>query len=138
VLVLTRKSGESIHIGEDIRVTILSVQGQSVKVGILAPREVAIPREEIYEKIVEENQLAASRASLKRAQMLMEFNHGREDDHGPSEAQELHDGGGVEAGLLILDNAGISDDSELMTPPGESEQDPSQSEPSLVYPTEDG
>ena len=74
MLVLTRKSGESIHIGEDVRVTVLSVQGQSVKVGIHAPRELAIHREEIYEKIVEENQLAASRASLQRAQMLTLFN----------------------------------------------------------------
>ena len=82
--------------------TILSVQGQSVKVGILAPRELAIHREEIYEKIVEENQLAASRASLERAQMLMGIdpalhagetirNGGRSEE--PVEAADVGDAG---------------------------------------------
>ena len=73
MLVLTRKAGESIQIGEDIRLTILSIQGQNVKMGILAPREVAVHREEIYEKIVQENRLAASRASIANAQTFKDI-----------------------------------------------------------------
>ncbi len=73
MLVLTRKLGESIQIGEDIRLTILSIQGQNVKMGILAPREVAVHREEIYEKIIQENRLAASRATVANAKTLKDL-----------------------------------------------------------------
>lgn len=72
MLVLTRKVGESIQVGDDIRLTVLSVQGQNVKMGILAPREIAVHREEIYAKIVEENRLAASSVSLENAQTLLD------------------------------------------------------------------
>jgi len=47
MLVLTRKSDESVYIGEDIRVTILSVRGDRVRLGISAPGDVSIKREEI-------------------------------------------------------------------------------------------
>lgn len=73
MLVLTRRVGESIHVGEEIRLTVLAVKGQNVKMGILAPREVAIHREEVYEKIVAENRLAASRASLENVKKLVAF-----------------------------------------------------------------
>jgi len=55
MLVLTRKSGESIAIGHDIRVTILGISGKQVKVGIAAPDRVLVYREEIYRKIQSEN-----------------------------------------------------------------------------------
>jgi carbon storage regulator len=71
LLVLTRKVGESIQVGDDIRLTVLSVKGPTVKMGILAPRDVAVHREEVYDKIVEENRLAASRASLENAAELV-------------------------------------------------------------------
>ena len=71
MLVLTRKVGESIQVGDDIRLTVLSVKGPTVKMGILAPRDVAVHREEVYDKIVEENRLAASRASLENAAKLV-------------------------------------------------------------------
>lgn len=71
MLVLTRRVGESIHVGDDIRLTVLSVKGQNVKVGILAPKSVTVHREEVYERIAAENRLAASRASLKNAQKLV-------------------------------------------------------------------
>lgn len=73
MLVLTRKVGESIQVGDDIRLTVLSVQGQNVKMGILAPREIAVHREEIYAKIVEENRLAASSVSLENARTLLDI-----------------------------------------------------------------
>lgn len=55
MLVLTRKSGESISIGHDIKVTVLGISGKQVKLGISAPDRVLVYREEIYKKIQSEN-----------------------------------------------------------------------------------
>lgn len=51
MLILTRKVGETIVIGDDIRVSVLSVQGNQVRVGVAAPRDVVVHREEIYDRI---------------------------------------------------------------------------------------
>lgn len=51
MLILTRKPGERICIGDNIEVTVISMRGAQVRVGIAAPREVAVHREEIYKKI---------------------------------------------------------------------------------------
>ena len=51
MLILTRKVGESVLIGNDISITILSVRGNQVKVGVEAPKEVSVHREEIYQRI---------------------------------------------------------------------------------------
>ena len=59
MLVLTRKAGESIVIGSDIRVTVLELQGRQVRLGIEAPSDVSVHRGEVYERIREENELAA-------------------------------------------------------------------------------
>lgn len=58
MLILTRKPGESIYIG-DIKVTIVEMKGNQIRVGIDAPPEVRIYREEIYLQIMEENRIAA-------------------------------------------------------------------------------
>lgn len=58
MLVLGRKAGESIIIGDSITVKIVSVEGDHVKIGIEAPRHVQIHRQEIYETIQQENKLA--------------------------------------------------------------------------------
>jgi carbon storage regulator len=55
MLVLTRKSGEAIQIGEDIEISVVSVKGDQVKLGINAPKNVEIHRKEIYLTIQEEN-----------------------------------------------------------------------------------
>ena len=55
MLILTRKSDESIIIGNNIKVKILKVQGNQVHLGIDAPRELSVYREEIYEQIRKEN-----------------------------------------------------------------------------------
>jgi carbon storage regulator CsrA len=54
MLILTRKSGETLNIGDDIDVTVLGVKGNQIRVGINAPRDVAVHREEIYQKILQE------------------------------------------------------------------------------------
>lgn len=59
MLVLTRKLHQSIVIGDEIEVVILEVRGEQVRVGIRAPKNVAVHRKEIYEQIHEENQGAS-------------------------------------------------------------------------------
>ena len=59
MLILTRKIGESIAIGDDIQIHVVDIRGSQVKLGIMAPKEVEIYREEVYLKIQEENRLAA-------------------------------------------------------------------------------
>lgn len=59
MLILTRKLGESITIGDDIRVSVLGIRGRQVRLGIDAPSNIVVHREEIYVKIQEENRKAA-------------------------------------------------------------------------------
>lgn len=56
MLILTRRIGETVNIGDDIQVTILGIKGTQVRVGIIAPREVPVHREEIYERIKKERE----------------------------------------------------------------------------------
>ena len=60
MLVLTRRLGESIWINDDIRIVIQSIRGNQVRVGIEAPKEMVVHREEIYQKIHQENKQAVS------------------------------------------------------------------------------
>ena len=63
MLVLTRKVGESITIGDQIEVTIIEIKGDQVKIGIEAPKAVDIHRKEIYVTIQEENKRAVENAN---------------------------------------------------------------------------
>lgn len=60
MLVLTRKAGESVMIGDDIEITVLSTSGDQVKIGIDAPKHVDIHRKEIYLQIGQENKSASA------------------------------------------------------------------------------
>ncbi|WP_439106024.1 carbon storage regulator CsrA [Congregibacter sp.] len=53
MLILTRKEGESLRLGDDITVTVVSVKGGNVRIGVNAPRDLAVHREEIYDKIAD-------------------------------------------------------------------------------------
>jgi len=63
MLILSRKTGEAIAINDNITVTILEMKGGQVKLGIDAPRHVAIHREEVLTRIIEENRRAATETS---------------------------------------------------------------------------
>jgi len=71
MLILTRKAGEEITIGEDIVISVLEVRGSQVRLGIKAPPLLAIHRGEIYERIREEN-LRAGSVALAQAGALSE------------------------------------------------------------------
>ena len=60
MLILTRKAGESIVIGGSIRITVLDARGDQVRIGIEAPRNVTVHREEIHQQIQAANQQAAA------------------------------------------------------------------------------
>ena len=64
MLVLTRKLGESIVIGNHVRVTVLDMQDKQIRLGIEAPSEVSIHRGEVYERIEQENRRAAETAHV--------------------------------------------------------------------------
>ena len=62
MLVLTRKSGQSIMIGDDIEVSVLSIMGEKVRIGIQAPRDIPVFRKEVYLEIQQEraNEMAGA------------------------------------------------------------------------------
>ena len=59
MLILTRKVGESIRINDNICITVVDMDGKSIKIGIEAPKSISIHREEVFLRIKEENQKAA-------------------------------------------------------------------------------
>ncbi len=60
MLILTRRVGETLMIGEDVSVTVLGVKGNQVRIGINAPQDVAVHREEIFQRIQRESNVADS------------------------------------------------------------------------------
>ena len=66
MLILTRKLGESITIGDDIKITFLETKGKQVRIGIEAPPHIVVHREEIYNLIREQNIQAAKVASIEK------------------------------------------------------------------------
>lgn len=73
MLVLTRKIGETIRISDDIKVTVIEVKGKNIRLGIEAPKETKVYREEVFLRIKQENQSAAAAMQLdlgKIAQLI--------------------------------------------------------------------
>jgi carbon storage regulator len=76
VLVLTRKTNESLVIGENISITVLAIEGEKVKIGIEAPREVSILRSELWQAIKDQEKIAeqiAAAAEMPGFEELRQF-----------------------------------------------------------------
>jgi carbon storage regulator len=80
MLILTRKPGESILIGDDIQVTITSIDQNKVRVGIKGPAHIPIYREELYRKIQKENRAAALIGKDEFENLLDIYSSGRKGD----------------------------------------------------------
>lgn len=65
MLILTRRTGETIYIGNDVTITVLGVKGNQVRFGVDAPKNVPVHREEIYERIKAEQLAAASGGAVE-------------------------------------------------------------------------
>lgn len=75
MLVLSRKTGQKLIIANDIEITVLETKGESVKIGIQAPRHIAVYREEIYEEIKKANQQATVEAQKSMLDQAAEAIH---------------------------------------------------------------
>ncbi len=62
MLILTRQTGKAIRIGDNITLTILGIRGNTIRIGISAPQEVSVHREEVYLRIKKEDKAAACKA----------------------------------------------------------------------------
>ncbi|GJQ49215.1 MAG: carbon storage regulator CsrA [Candidatus Kuenenia stuttgartiensis] len=79
MLILTRKLGESITIGDEIKITVLEFQGRQVKLGIIAPKDIEIHREEVYEKIQSQNRESSKVSKNELVKVAQKWRHIGED-----------------------------------------------------------
>lgn len=68
MLILSRRPGESVHVGDDIKITILSIKGQQIKLGLEVPEHMTVYREEIYLRVQTQN---ASALELDNNDLMM-------------------------------------------------------------------
>jgi len=70
VLILTRKTNQSIMIGDQIEIVIVEVRGDQVKIGIKAPKDIAVHRSEVYKEIQEQNKKASKSLKLENIKQI--------------------------------------------------------------------
>jgi carbon storage regulator len=70
LLILTRKLGEGLFIGDDIRITVVEVRGRQIRLGIEAPSHVVVLREEIYQRVRDQNLQAAALENVNLAEIV--------------------------------------------------------------------
>ena len=58
MLILTRRAGQSLYVGDNIRITVLGIQGKQVKIGLELPETMTVYRDEVYQRVMEENRMA--------------------------------------------------------------------------------
>ncbi len=77
MLILSRRAGESIYVGRDIRFTVLKMQGKQVKIGLEVPDGVTVYREEVYQRVIEQNQDALQNRNddIMKVAQLWETTH---------------------------------------------------------------
>ncbi|MFK7825671.1 MAG: carbon storage regulator CsrA [Oligoflexales bacterium] len=86
MLVLTRKLGEGIAIGDDIKIIVMQIKGKQVRLGIKASPSTVVHREEIYQKIHDENKMAAKAENAPLTEMskaIINYSQGREPGQTP-------------------------------------------------------
>ena len=69
-MILTRRVGETLMVGDDVTVTVLGVKGNQVRIGVNAPKDVAVHREEIYDRIRKENEGGAPKRIVDKIGMI--------------------------------------------------------------------
>ena len=72
MLILTRRVGETLMVGDDVTVTVLGVKGNQVRIGVNAPKEVAVHREEIYQRIQKEREGGSSQGGNSHQEWVQE------------------------------------------------------------------
>ncbi len=80
MLILSRRKGEDIHIGDDIVVSLVSINGNQARIGINAPKSIAIHREEVYRRVAQEKQQPTFQPGDKNELKLASVNNGENND----------------------------------------------------------
>ncbi|OGP69290.1 MAG: carbon storage regulator [Deltaproteobacteria bacterium RBG_13_60_28] len=88
MLILTRKIGEGIILGDDIRIAVLEIRGKQIRIGIEAPSDVVVLREEIYQRIQEENLRAAGVRDVDLKEITKIWKQKKENEPGPPKNSE--------------------------------------------------
>lgn len=85
MLILTRRVGESLMVGDDVTITVLGVKGNQVRIGVNAPKDVGVHREEIYQRI--------QREKLMKLEAALKGHHTDETSGGRTNASEEYEEG---------------------------------------------
>lgn len=80
MLILTRRVGETLMVGDEVSVTVLGVKGNQVRIGVNAPKDIAVHREEIYQRIQHERSMHSAHQSSLSHLEHGGFNHSFDED----------------------------------------------------------